>query len=71
MYIPSSSALDIAYIDMNILLVLNVAQAVPVLGLHIILDVRSSESLFTVATIHVNIASSPGETVVLVTSTEL
>ena len=56
---------------MNILLlliVLNVAPAVPVLGLHVILDVRSSV-LFTVATIHVNIASSPDETVVLVTST--
>ena len=37
---------------MNILLVLNVAPGVPVLGLHIILDVRSSDLLFTVATIH-------------------
>ena len=54
---------------MNILLVLNVAPAVPVLGLHIILDVISSKLLFTVATIHVNVASSPDETVVLVTST--
>ena len=36
---------------MNILLVLNVAPGVPVIGLHIILDVRSSGLLFTVATI--------------------
>ena len=57
---------------MNILLVLNVAPGVPVIGLHIILDVRSSGLLFTVATIHIHVnIASPGETVVLVTLTEL
>ena len=70
MYIPASSntTLDIVYVDVNILLVLIVTPAVPVL-VHTILDERSSGLSSTAVTVHVNTALLPLITVVVVTST--
>ena len=64
-----NSTLDIVYVDVNVLLVLIVTPAVPVLGLHAILDVRSSGLSSTAVTVHVKAASLPLITVLLVTTT--